>query len=90
MFEFSVVHTNVVLFSDLFVLGEGFEDGGCLLDVDDERGELEDHVEMLPGLVDDFVVVFSLGEGEVGVLKEEGVDCLDAGLEVPEGFFNGG
>lgn len=63
--------TVVVICGDLLVLCEAAENGECVLGGDYHWGELEDEVEIVPGLEDYLVLDFLLCKRDVCVGDQE-------------------
>lgn len=83
LLELLKIQTQIVLFSDLFVLGESSENICDFFGLDDQRVQLESNSEIIPGSQDDFIVVFPLCDGSVGVFDKE----IKQGFEIWFKFF---
>jgi hypothetical protein len=86
--ELFVTQTHQVLFGHDLVPCYALENEHYVLDVDDQGGELESCQEVTPGIVDYFVVVLLLGEGEMGALDEEVENSFEVGLIPLESAFD--
>ena len=63
--------TCVVLSRDLLVFGQSPENGKDFFGRNDQRGQLEDQVKVVPCLKNDLILEFFLSQGDEGVLHEE-------------------
>ena len=84
-----VTQANEILLGYNFIFGQIFEDNHYIFGVNDEGTQLEGVEEVPPGVVYNLVVVFFLGEGEVGLVDEEVEDCFKVGFIFLEGGFYG-
>ena len=78
--EFLVAQANEILLGDNFIFGQIFEDNHNIFGVNDQRAQLKGVEEVPPGVVYNLVVVFLLGEGEVGLVDEEVEECFKVGF----------
>ena len=89
MLEFLIAQPNEILLGNNFILGQIFEYHHYIFGVDYQGAQFKSVEEVSPGVVDNLVVVFLLGEGEVGLVYEEVEECFEVGFVFLEGGFYG-